>query len=489
MRGNSAARRGTTRWRCCPARSTAIRRRVESVGAQPNRYRHRSPRRTARRRGAGPGRRRRRGARARRARRTVGQLAGPRRAVAGLAGLPAGRRRRRDGLGAAGAATRLPTSTTGWPSTRPAAAGCRRWSHDGRAADRRRPGGQRAGRLRGVPGASARRRRARGTCCPRGRWSARRKPRREVQAYRSPLGQRLVVRGRIGELLRYTQTLTLWHGVDRVDCRTTIDEFTGADRLLRLRWPCPVPGAMPVSEVGDAVVGRGFALLHNRSRTIGRHRGPSVDAGQPRLRLVRAVLGGPGPRRRRCPCDVGGRGGRPDRADVRPLARDLMVALVAGRRHRHLQQRRQAALRPPRRRLQPARRPDRARRTGPERLHRSRAGRRRSRLHRRARAAARRHRPGQGLGARGRAVGGRVGARRRPARFASAAGAGDRQPRRRRPRAGDRVGGRRPRRRRDRRRAAGPVGPAAVRAAHRRAAATAGCPASPSRPTARCTPR
>ncbi|MGO9548452.1 NEW3 domain-containing protein [Mycobacterium sp.] len=90
----------------------------------------------------------------------------------------------------------------------------------------------------------------------------------EVRAYRSPLGQRLVVRGRIGELLRYTQTLTLWHGVDRVDCATTIDDFTGEDRLLRLRWPCPVPGAMPVSEVGDAVVGRGFALLHNDSGSV-----------------------------------------------------------------------------------------------------------------------------------------------------------------------------------------------------------------------------
>ena len=84
-----------------------------------------------------------------------------------------------------------------------------------------------------------------------------------VRAYRGPLGQRLVVRGRIGGQLRYTQTLTLWDGLARLDCRTAIDEFTGEDRLLRLRWPCPVPGAMPVSEVGDAVVGRGFALLHH----------------------------------------------------------------------------------------------------------------------------------------------------------------------------------------------------------------------------------
>jgi len=87
-------------------------------------------------------------------------------------------------------------------------------------------------------------------------------PAEEVRAFRCPIGQRLVVRGRVGGL-RYTQTVTLWAGVPRVDCTTTVDEFTGADRLVRLRWPCPVPGAMPVSEVGDAVVGRGFGLLHD----------------------------------------------------------------------------------------------------------------------------------------------------------------------------------------------------------------------------------
>ncbi len=95
-----------------------------------------------------------------------------------------------------------------------------------------------------------------------------------VQAFDGPLGQRLVVEGRIGDALRYTQTLTLWRGVPRMDCRTTVDEFAGADRLLRLRWPCPVPGAMPVSEVGDAVVGRGFALLHDPDT------GASVDTAR-----------------------------------------------------------------------------------------------------------------------------------------------------------------------------------------------------------------
>ena len=86
-----------------------------------------------------------------------------------------------------------------------------------------------------------------------------------VRAYRSALGERLVIRGTVGDVLRYTQTLTLVHGMDRLDCRVTVDDFTGADRLVRLRWPCPVPGALPVSEVGHAVVGRGFGLMHDGS--------------------------------------------------------------------------------------------------------------------------------------------------------------------------------------------------------------------------------
>ena len=92
-------------------------------------------------------------------------------------------------------------------------------------------------------------------------------PATSVLGYRSVLGERLIVTGEIPGLLRYTQTLTLWRGVDRLDCRTTVDEFSGADRLLRLRWPCPVPGAMPVSEVGNAVIGRGFGLLHESGST------------------------------------------------------------------------------------------------------------------------------------------------------------------------------------------------------------------------------
>ena len=153
-----------------------------------------------------------------------------------------------------------------------------------------------------------------------------------VQAYRGPLGERLVVRGEIGTVLRYTQTLTLWHGVDRVDCRTTIDEFTGADLLVRLRWPCPVPGAMPVSEVGDAVVGRGFALLHHLG---GGSDGPSVDAAEHLWTLDNPAFGwfglssaarvraGDGVRAVSVAEVVA-----PDEEGSSPLARDLVVALV-----------------------------------------------------------------------------------------------------------------------------------------------------------------
>ncbi|OBG75095.1 alpha-mannosidase [Mycobacterium sp. E1214] len=151
----------------------------------------------------------------------------------------------------------------------------------------------------------------------------------QVRAYRGPLGERLVVQGRIEGALRYTQTLTLWRGVPRVDCRTTVDEFTGADRLVRLRWPCPVPGATPVSEVGDAVIGRGFALLHaDETRSVdtaehlwtldnpafgwfGLSSAVRVRVGQ---RVVRAVS----------VAEVVS----PAEELSGPLARDLMVALV-----------------------------------------------------------------------------------------------------------------------------------------------------------------
>ncbi|MFD4658153.1 NEW3 domain-containing protein [Kitasatospora sp. NPDC058444] len=80
-----------------------------------------------------------------------------------------------------------------------------------------------------------------------------------VRRETGPLGERLVIEGTV-DSLRYEQTVTLWRGLDRVDCRTRVVDYSGADRLLRLRFPVDVPGGLPVSEVAGAVVGRGFAM-------------------------------------------------------------------------------------------------------------------------------------------------------------------------------------------------------------------------------------
>lgn len=150
-----------------------------------------------------------------------------------------------------------------------------------------------------------------------------------VQAYRGPLGERVIVRGRIGDVLQYTQTLTLWQGVDRVDCQTTIDEFTGEDRLVRLRWPCPVPGALPVSEVGDAVIGRGFGLMHAHEASS------AVDSAEHPWTLDNPAYGWFG-LSSAARVRIGGEVCAVSVADVvspsestsAALARDLMVALV-----------------------------------------------------------------------------------------------------------------------------------------------------------------
>ncbi|WP_345557877.1 NEW3 domain-containing protein [Nonomuraea rosea] len=75
----------------------------------------------------------------------------------------------------------------------------------------------------------------------------------------SRIGQRLIVTGQVGEIA-YEQTVTLLTGSDRIDFATRVLDHTGADRLLRVRFPALVEGALPVSDVSGAVVGRGFAL-------------------------------------------------------------------------------------------------------------------------------------------------------------------------------------------------------------------------------------
>jgi alpha-mannosidase len=83
--------------------------------------------------------------------------------------------------------------------------------------------------------------------------------RASVRADTSPAGQRLVVAGELAGV-RYEQVLTVWTGLSRVDCTTRLQP-TGSDRLLRLRWPTDVPGGLPVSEVGAAVIGRGYGIV------------------------------------------------------------------------------------------------------------------------------------------------------------------------------------------------------------------------------------
>ncbi|MEU8567378.1 NEW3 domain-containing protein [Streptomyces pathocidini] len=81
----------------------------------------------------------------------------------------------------------------------------------------------------------------------------------EVLVEHSPAGSRITVTVDLG-VCRAVQRLHLWAGVARLDVTTTVDGFDGADRLIRLRWPSAVRGGLPVSEVADAVVGRGFGF-------------------------------------------------------------------------------------------------------------------------------------------------------------------------------------------------------------------------------------
>lgn len=80
-----------------------------------------------------------------------------------------------------------------------------------------------------------------------------------VTVERCPIGRRITVTGDFAQCHR-TQEITLWDGMDRIDLTTRIDGFTGRNRLMRVRFQPSVEGGMPVSEVGDAVVGRGFGF-------------------------------------------------------------------------------------------------------------------------------------------------------------------------------------------------------------------------------------
>lgn len=81
-----------------------------------------------------------------------------------------------------------------------------------------------------------------------------------VTAQQSPIGHRLVSRGEV-DGISYELVATLVDGLDRVDFLTRILDHQQSDRLVRVRFPVDQPGALPVSEVAGAVIGRGFGLI------------------------------------------------------------------------------------------------------------------------------------------------------------------------------------------------------------------------------------
>ncbi len=80
-----------------------------------------------------------------------------------------------------------------------------------------------------------------------------------VRVERCDLGRRITSETELGGL-RLTTRATLWEGGARVDFRTRVDGSIGEDRLLRVRFALDLPGALPVSEVGFAAVGRSFGF-------------------------------------------------------------------------------------------------------------------------------------------------------------------------------------------------------------------------------------
>ncbi len=80
-----------------------------------------------------------------------------------------------------------------------------------------------------------------------------------VTTERSAVGERIVARGRLSGC-DTVQQVALYGGVARVECVTRLDGFSGQDTLFRMRVAADVAGGMPVSEVGNAVVGRGFGF-------------------------------------------------------------------------------------------------------------------------------------------------------------------------------------------------------------------------------------
>ena len=190
-----------------------------------------------------------------------------------------------------------------------------------------------------------------------------------VRAERCAIGARLVAETDAGGL-RFTQEVLLWDGASRIEFRTHADGSIGSDRLLRVRFPAAVPGALPVYQSALSVIGRPFGStdtdvaqhwytldnpahewfgLSSAARVVAD--GAVRRAADPRDRGRRGGLpGAPG-------CGPGGHQGPPGRAGRPGRDRDLRTA---GR----------APVRLDRPGFQPARCPDRAGRPGAEPVHR-----------------------------------------------------------------------------------------------------------------------
>ncbi|MDX6346865.1 MAG: hypothetical protein QOF84_1655, partial [Streptomyces sp.] len=80
-----------------------------------------------------------------------------------------------------------------------------------------------------------------------------------IRVEHCPAGRRIISEVSLGGL-RFTQEATLWEGADRIDFRTRTDGSIGEDRMLRVRFDLDLPGALPVSEVGFAAIGRSFGF-------------------------------------------------------------------------------------------------------------------------------------------------------------------------------------------------------------------------------------
>ncbi|MEV6344026.1 glycoside hydrolase family 38 C-terminal domain-containing protein [Actinoplanes sp. NPDC051851] len=80
-----------------------------------------------------------------------------------------------------------------------------------------------------------------------------------VRAESSAAGSRLVSTVTLDELT-ITREVILWHGSGNLDFRTHVDGSIGQDRLLRVRFDLDLPGALPVSDVGFAAIGRSFGF-------------------------------------------------------------------------------------------------------------------------------------------------------------------------------------------------------------------------------------